>query len=162
VDEIFVGGKRKIRRDGAKYVPMHGRPGKDSNKTIVFGMVERNGDIITRIVRDATHESLIPLIEKHVAKGSDVSSDQWKAYKILCKKGYNHEYVNHSIEEWVRGDTHTNTLEVFWSHFKNSVRGTHKSISRKHMMNYLHQFEFRFNFRRDVSGAMFDRLLQAF
>jgi len=162
VDETFVGGKERKRRKKGVYTPMHGRPGKDSNKTVVFGMVERNGDIITRIVPDATHKSLIPHIEKHVEKGSDISSDQWKAYKILGKKGYNHESVNHSIKEWVRGDNHTNTLEGFWSHFKNSVRGTHKSISRRHMMNYLHEFEFRFNLRKDVSGSMFDRLIQAF
>ena len=157
VDETFIGGKPRNREHGVH----RGRPTSDT-KTIVFGMVQRNGDIITRVVPDATHKSLIPLVEKYVDKGSEMSSDQWRAYKILGKLGYDHEAVDHSREEWVRGKTHTNTIEGFWSHFKNSVRGTHKSISRQHMMNYLHEFEFRFNLRKDVSGSMFDRLIKAF
>jgi transposase len=66
------------------------------------------------------------------------------------------------MREWVRGDAHSNTLEGFWSHFKNSVRGTHRSISRKHMQKYLREFEFRFNLRGLSSSEMFDRLIQAF
>lgn len=54
-----------------------------------------------------------------------------------------------------------NTLKGFWSHFKNSVRGTHKSLSRRHMQ-YLCEFEFRFNHRRSTSSEMFDQLIQAF
>lgn len=69
-----------------------------------------------------------------------------------------------ATKQWANGDVHTNTIEGFWSHFKNSVRGTHKSVSRKHMMSYLveFEFEFRFNLRREVPGLMFDRLIQAF
>jgi transposase len=66
------------------------------------------------------------------------------------------------MRDWVRGDVHSNTLEGFWSHFKNSVRGTHRSISRKHMQKYLREFEFRFNLRGLFSSEMFDRLIQAF
>lgn len=162
LDETFIGGKKRSSPKGPFNSRMRGRPGPDSNKTVVFGMVQRGGDIITRVVTDAKKNTLIPLVEKYIPKGTVLSTDEWGAYKCLNKKGYAHESVNHSKEEWVRGDVHTNTIEGFWSHFKNSMRGTHKSISRKHMANYLHEFEFRFNLRRDVSGSMFDRLIQAF
>jgi transposase-like protein len=154
VDETLVGG-REIG------VGIAGGRDPNSKKTTVFGMVERGGEIITRVVPDAKRETLVPLIEQYVSKGTVMSSDDWKAYRKLRTLGYKHRYVTHWRKEWARGDTHTNTLEGFWSHFKNAVRGTHKSISRKHMQKYLCEFEFRFNLR-STPTLMFDRLIQAF
>jgi inner membrane protein involved in colicin E2 resistance len=53
-------------------------------------------------------------------------------------------------------------IEVRHGQHDHSVRGTHRSISRKHMQKYLVEFEFRFNLRGSVSSSMFDRLIQAF
>lgn len=163
LDETYVGGKPRNRTSslkGGKSVA--GRPGPSSKKTAVFGLVERGGDLMTLVIPDAKKETLVPIVEQHVAKGTVLSTDQWRAYRVLGRMGYTHNTVDHSRDEWVNGDTHTNTLECFWSHFKTSVRGTHKSVSKKHMQKYLGEFEFRFNLRKDVSGAMFDRLIQAF
>ena len=151
LDETYVGGKEHGAQAFARVT---------DKKTAVFGMVERGGEIITRVVPNAKSATLLPLVEQYVAKGTVLSSDDWKAYRGLRRLGYKHSYVSHR-REWARGETHTNTLEGFWSHFKNSVRGTHKSISRKHMQKYLCEFEFRFNLR-SCPWAMFDRLIQAF
>jgi transposase len=157
-DEAYMGGKPKARNNsGFHKFGYHRGP-----KTIVFGMVERGGDIITRVVSNTRKKTLLPIIEEYVAKGTVMNTDEMSSYIALAKQGYVHESVDHRHREYVRGTTHTNTIEGFWSHFKNSVRGTHKSISPKHMMNYLHEFEFRFNLRRNVSGSMFDRLILAF
>ncbi len=158
LDETYVGGKPRNRNNSG----YHKKKAPKPKKTVIFGMVERGGDIITKIVPNARKVTLLPIVQKYIAKGTVLSTDEWKAYKALGRKGYTHNSVNHSKRQYVDGNTHTNTLEGFWSHFKNSVRGTHKSISPKHMMNYLHEFEFRFNLRRDVSNSMFDRLIQAF
>lgn len=152
IDETFVGGKNNEL----------GKPGDGSKKVAILGMVQRGGDIITRVVPNTRSKTLHPHIAEHIIKGSTVSTDQYRVYRSLNEKGYKHSSVNHARGEYVRGEVHTNTIEGFWSHFKNSIRGTHKSVSRQHMMNYLHEFEFRFNLRRDVSGSMFDRLIQAF
>jgi len=158
VDEVYIGGKPRARNNSGYIKGKYTR----GDKTIVFGMVERGGDLITRVVPNVKRKTLLPLIDKHVAKGSKISTDEMQTYVVLNNKGYDHGSVHHHEREYVRGETHTNTIEGFWSHFKNSVRGTHKSVSRQHMMNYLHEFEFRFNLRKDVSGSMFDRLIQAF
>jgi transposase-like protein len=155
LDEAYIGGRKHY---GSKI----GRPGKYDNKVAVFGMVERGGDIITQVVPDAKSRTLFPIVEKYVAKGSAISTDEAPGYRTLRKIGYKHGSVNHGREEWKRGSIHTNTIEGFWSHFKNSVRGTHRAISRKHMQKYLVEFEFRFNLRRETSSVMFDRLIQAF
>ena len=151
IDETYIGGKSNEV----------GRPGKDSKKTAVLGMVERNGDVMTHIVTDARRATLIPLIEKHVEKGTRVSTDQLHAYKVLGGTGYDHKSVNHGAMEWVRGDTHTNSIEGVWSRLKNSIRGTHIHVSRKHLPKYLGEFEYRYNMR-DNPEDMFSRLLLSF
>jgi transposase-like protein len=125
IDETYVGGKVK------------GRTRFMDNKTVVFGMVERDGDVMTQVVDNARRETLLPIIEKHVAKGSTISTDEFHAYKILGRSGYTHGTVNHGKEEWVRGITHTNDLDGFWARVKLSIRGTHIHVSKKHMSKYL-------------------------
>jgi transposase-like protein len=153
VDETYVGGR----------VSNHmGHPTSESNKTAVFGMLQRGGDVMTRVVPDNKKVTLLPLIDQNVEKGSTINSDEYRLYRTVRKMGYQHQTVAHGRGEYVRGNVHINTLEGFWSHFKNSVRGTHKTISRKHMQKYLVEFEFRFNLRGALASSMFDRLIQAF
>ena len=68
--------------------------------------------------------------------------------------------VTHSIEEWVRGEAHTNTVENFWRLFKDSIRSTHIHVSAKYMDRYLREFTFRSN-HRQMTNAMFDVLIAA-
>jgi transposase-like protein len=152
MDETFVGGKSH----------QIGKPDASSNKTAVFGMVERGGDVLTRAIPDTRKENILPVITQYVAPGTHVSTDEYKLYRRLPNMGYTHSAVEHRRHEYVRGQTHTNTIEGFWAQFKNSVRGTHKSISRKHMQKYLAEFEFRFNLRGPSASSMFDRLIRAF
>lgn len=60
-----------------------------------------------------------------------------------------HERVHHSIEERVRGDVHTNTVECVWSLFKRSVAGSYHKVSVKHLDAYLDELEWRFNNREN-------------
>ncbi len=73
--------------------------------------------------------------------------------------GYNHETVNHSAKEYVRGDRHTNTMEGFWSIIKRSIKGTHVHVSPEHLPKYLGEFEFRWNLRKNPQ-KMFPVLLK--
>jgi len=148
VDETYVGGHKK-----------GGKGGRDaSEKVAVFGMVERGGDIMTMVVSDVSAKTLVGQIKRNVDKGTVISSDEWPSYNSLKNVGYAHGTVNHGREEWVVGKHHTNTIEGFWSHFKRSIRGTHVSVSRKHLAKYLGEFEFRYNLRHSPS-AMMNRLL---
>jgi transposase-like protein/predicted RNA-binding Zn-ribbon protein involved in translation (DUF1610 family) len=149
-DEAFIGGHRPGRR---------GRGA--SGKTIVFGLLERHGDVMTKIIPDTTRVTLHAHIEANVEKPSVISTDEHTAYKGIAAKGYIHGSVNHSQEEWVRGDTHTNSLEGFWSMIKRSIRGTHVHVSRKHLAKYLGEFEFRYNLRHSPE-TMFARLVLSF
>lgn len=149
VDETMIGGKRSGGKRG------RGAPGK----TVVFGMLERDGGVMTRIVENVRRATLEPHILANVKKGSTVSTDELKSYAKLARHGYAHGTVNHGAEEWVKGIHHTQGIEGFWSILKRSIRGTHVHVSRKHLAKYLAEFEFRWNLRDDLA-SMFPLLLK--
>lgn len=150
VDETWVGGKRTGE----------GHANKNRDKAIVFGMVQRDGEVITRVVPERTIEVIEPIIYEHVAEGSTISSDEAKVYGSLGMD-YHHDTVNHHEKEYARGVVHTNTIEGFWSLMKRSIRGTHVHVSNKHLPKYLDKFKFRWNMKH-MQYFMMDRLLKAF
>src|SRR5258706_2514061 len=108
VDEAFIGGKIRGKRDGKKRT--------FDNKTVVMGLLERNGALKGRVVDSAKKIDLLPVIQECIEPGTMVNTDNYSAYRDLRKYGFRHESVNHSAEEWVRGNCHTNGIEGFWSH----------------------------------------------
>jgi len=151
IDETLVGGVARGRGTGK---------GARANKTIVFGMVERDGKIRVGPVPDETANTLVPIIEGNVAAGTTVSTDSHRAYSDL-NRTYVHGAVNHKIKEYVRGIYSTNSIEGHWSLFKRAVKGTHVHISQKHAWKYASEFSYRRNMRHSHS-AMFNLLVHAF
>jgi transposase len=147
IDETYVGGKRAGKR---------GRGA--AGKSVVFGMLERDGELYTKVVPDASRASLIPEITRQLPKGTRISSDEWLPYRVLSSLGYDHRTVDHGAKKWAAGDTHVNTLEAFWSMLKRSIRGTHIHISARYLPKYLGEFEYRYNLRK-TPEQMFPRLL---
>ncbi|MGE0445679.1 MAG: IS1595 family transposase [Vicinamibacterales bacterium] len=77
-------------------------------------------------------------------------TDEAPGYKGVQNNGYTqHLTVNHSQDEYVRGDVHTNTVESAFSLFKRSVVGSFHQVSAKHLDRYLDEFEFRYNNRKN-------------
>lgn len=155
IDEAYSGGRIK----GQKKLGVTGRGAK---KTIVMGMVERDGEVITRVVPHASRAEMFPHIKAHVEEGTTISTDEWPTYKTLPTLGYKHGVVEHGAKVWVHGTHHTNTIEAFWGILKRSIRSTHIGVSKKHLQKYLGEFEYRFNMRKAPTWALFQRLLGAF
>ena len=151
IDETMVGGIRTGGKRG------RGAPGK----TVVLGMLERGGDVITKVVPDVKRATLEPHIVTNILKGASVSTDELRSYAKLAGLGYDHGAVNHSMNVWVKGNHHTNSIEGFWSLVKRSISGTHVHVSRQHLSKYLGEFEFRWNSRHEPS-AMFPALMASF
>jgi len=155
MDETFIGGKPRYKKKlfEAKRNPYRG-------KTIVFGMVERDGNVQTHVIKQRSRKAVQKHI-KRVVKDTVISTDEALMYKYLTKEGYLHGTVCHENSEYVRGPIHTNTIEGYWSRLKNSIRGTHVHVSGKHLPKYLGEFEYRYNMRKSPK-YMFERLLGAF
>lgn len=147
VDETYVGGKHK------------GKRGRGSeNKTAVFGIVERNGRVFTKVVPNVRAKTLIPIIKEKITKGSTIYSDELSSYDKVLKLGYNHKRINHSEKVYVIGDISTNTIDGFWSLIKRGIDGVHHSVSPKYLQDYINSYSFRRN-HRDEDKPMFFQIL---
>lgn len=144
VDETFVGGKPRHR--GPKPGVRRGHP-----KTMVLGAVARGGGVrlhMSRSQRNTT--SLREFIADAVRDDTSVIfTDSAPAYGDMNDRDTRHESVNHTANEWVRGDVHTNNIESVWSLFKRSLIGSYHHMSVKHMQSYLEEIEWRFNNRHN-------------
>lgn len=151
-DETYVGGKLR-EFEG------HGKGHYLKNKTTVFGMVQRGGDVRAMVVPDERRETLLPIIKSNIVFGSTISTDTAATYVTLPANFYQHGTVNHDAKQWRSGEYCTNGIEGFWSHFKRGIVSTHVHVSQKHMQKYLGEFAFRYNNRAEPS-QMFARLLK--
>src|ERR1019366_8408386 len=80
---------------------------------------------------------------------SKIYTDDNPGYLGIEDSDTEHHSVNHSAEEWIRGDVHTNGIEGVWSLFKRSIVGSYRQVSAKHLDRYLEEFEWRFNQREN-------------
>ena len=58
-----------------------------------------------------------------------------------------HESVNHTVGEYVKGQAHTNGIESFWAVLKRAHKGTFHKLSPKHLQRYVDEFAGRHNIR---------------
>ncbi|MCB9809726.1 IS1595 family transposase [Candidatus Peribacteria bacterium] len=149
VDESYFGAKR-----------VRGKRGRGAKgKTIVFGLLKRDGKVYTQIIQNVSRKEIIPIIKGKILEGSTVNSDGWKSYDSLILNGYTHHRVYHSKDEFARGKSHINGIENFWGIAKVRLakfRGIHKS----HFYLHLKESEFRFNYRYQNIYAIILKLLR--
>lgn len=150
IDETYIGGKQPGKR---------GRGA--SGKTVLFGMLQRDGDVMVKVVPNVRRKTLQPIIKENVEENSTVYTDELLSYSNLSEQGYDHDTVNHGQGEYSRGVVHVNGLEGYWSGFKKSVKGTHIHVSKKHLGKYSNEFEYRYNSRLNPEG-MFPELVSSF
>ena len=87
-----------------------------------------------------------------------IFTDEWALYAGIGRVYKGHTRVRHKARMYVQDDAGTQNVESFFALFKNSVRGAHHSISAKYLPNYLDEYTFRWNRRRD-DGHLFWAIL---
>ena len=150
-DETVIGGKERNKRLSKRNPKNIGAVGKQ----IAFTLVERNGRARSFHVANVSGATLRPIIVKHVSRKSALMTDDAGQYRPLGQEFARHETVNHGIEEYVRGDAYSNTVESFFALLKRGVYGTFHHISEAHLHRYLSEFDFRYSTRdlADVERA---------
>lgn len=165
IDETFVGGKNGNRHKDKKVPRCQGRSYKD--KVPVFGIRERGGNIIAKVVPNTQAKTLVPIVKMNVEKGSVVYTDGWE-YSGL-RKNYEQRSVDHSKHfygmTYVTNygeiiSVHTNSIENAWTTLKRTIKGTYIHVSKKHMQKYVDEFVFRFNTRNFSDSQRFNLLLR--
>jgi transposase-like protein len=124
IDETYIGKKEgaadpwQFSNDGGWRQWRRGYSGKIP----VVTLVERGGKARSIKAENVTAKELRKIVFAHADTKSDLMTDQLKAYVNIGKRFASHESVNHSIDEYVRGRAHTNTVEGFFSVFKRGMR----------------------------------------
>ncbi len=113
VDETMVGGKVRGKGRGHKV-----------NKFWVAGAIQREGKVcmekIPNIKKAALHDFIAHTVKN---EAEAIYTDELKSYLGIEDHNTRHETANHSQEQWVIGDVHTNSIEGVWALFERLIMG---------------------------------------
>jgi transposase-like protein len=154
VDETFISpntrkmhSDRRLKLKKAEYA---------GSKAIVMGMLDRESrQVRAKVVPNVKRETLQNAILEQIEGGSKVYTDGYPAYDHLAAQDYIHETVNH-LEEYVRGEVHTQGIENFWSLLKRGLRGTYVAVEPFHLDRYVTEQVFRYNNRATKDNPLND------
>jgi transposase len=137
VDESYFGAQR-----------VRGKRGRGAyGKTIVFGLLKRQGKVYTEIVPDCSRATLQGIIRGKVEPDTVIHSDGWRGYDGLVDIGFDkHFRVHHGANEFANGERHINGIESFWSYAKRRL-AKFNGVSKRTFYLHLKETEFRFNHR---------------
>jgi len=105
------------RRGKASKHPGKSGPYAYAGKTIVLGMLEKGGRVVTKVVPNVKRKTLVPRVKEHVQFGTEVHTDALQSYlgleeritamspeartipeERLGEPMYEHKVVDHAIE----------------------------------------------------------------
>jgi len=155
-DEAYIGGKEK-NKHRSKRTSASGGIGKE----IAFALVERGGKVRSQHVPAVSAKTLRPIVVTQIDRASTLMTDDAGQYRLIGPEFKHHESVNHGIEEYVRGEAHTNTVEGYFSILKRGITGTYHHVSQKHLKRYLCEFDFRYNERASLEVSDTERTVKA-
>lgn len=156
VDETYIGGLARNMHRSVRERRIGGRGGM--GKVAVMGLLERHGEVRTKVISNPTQEIMQPHIREHVEAGASVYTDSHGGYAALNTQ-YVHNVINHA-EKYVDGQIHTNGIENFWSLLKRTISGTYVCVEPFHLFRYLDEQSFRFNGRKGTDSDRFQRVME--
>ena len=156
VDETFVGAKPKNMHASRRAKLNTALRGWGEHKTIVMGMLDREArEVRTRVIPNVRRETLQNEILRQIQGGGKVYTDNASGYDKLAARDFIHETVNH-LDEYVRGEVHTQGIENYWSLLKRTLSGTYVAVEPFHLERYCDEQAFRFNNRATKDNPVDD------
>ena len=118
-----------------------------AHKNTVLTLVERGGQSRSFHVAGTRRYDIEPVVRANIHPDTFVMTDEGTWYQKLGTMFHKHDTVNHSREEYVRGEVSTNTVEGFYSVFKRGMKGVYQHCGERHLHRYLAEFDFRYSNR---------------
>lgn len=135
-DETYVGRK-----------PFRHRARGWGHKNTVFALVERNGKARSVHITGKMFAGIKRALRQNVSPNARLATDEARMYRKIAQQYREHLTVNHSKNEYIRGEAGTNSIEGFFSVFKRGMTGIYQHCSSEHLHRYLSEFDFRYNNR---------------
>lgn len=120
IDETFVGGKDK------RVKHCKGRSFKD--KVPVFGMLQRKGNVVARVVKNTTAKTLRAEIYKTIKENSHIAMNGTTEFYPINIDIHTLVIV---MGVYRIGEVSTNAIEGFWSILKRGIIGDYHKVSKK-------------------------------
>jgi transposase-like protein len=160
MDETYVGGKPQKSDDEDN----PNRRGRGTKKTPVVGVADRDNKQIhaevavpNELGKKLSGNQLLSILDKHSGEDSIIVTDEFKGYNKLAATNHAHLRVDHTVE-YSHGDVHVNNIESFWATLKRGIYGIYHHVSIEYLQNYIDEFCFRYNNRKN--SGMFDLVLE--
>lgn len=158
LDEAFFGGKSRNKRT------RNGPKPPAEKKRQVLVMVESEGrqagNLVMKVVRDATYNTVRSVIETKVEQGPHgqwFRSDAWQAHGAATAFGHKIEMTH--IPNHLQ-DSELPCMSLAIAHAKRFLLGTFHQFCKKHLQRYLDEFCYRWN-RRHLATQLASRLIHA-
>lgn len=130
--------------------------GRGTRKVPVVGIVERDGNVVAKVMTTLTHENLKAMVQKYVDEDDSVLiTDSYKGYNKIDNI-IDHVKIDHAKMFSYRG-INTNTIESFWAIVKRGIVGTYHRVTLTYLPEYIAEFVFKYNNRND--DDMFETLV---
>lgn len=138
MDESYIGRKQDVAKPAGGY----------HHKHAIVSLVERGGRVRSLYMPKMGKVDVKDVVRNHVSTKAHLRTDESVLYFGIESEVASHATVNHSIDEYVRGDASTNTVEGVFSIFKRGMVGTYQHCGVQHLQRYLNEFDFRYSNRK--------------
>lgn len=143
-------------RNQSKVQPKAKR-GRGTKNIPVVGIVERSGNVVAEVMQTLSFANLKAMVKKHVkTKSSVLVTDSYAGYNRM-KEIIDHVKIDHHKIYGYKG-INSNSIESFWAIVERGIMGQYHSVSPKKLPNYVAEFVYKYNHRKDVS-IMFEQIL---
>lgn len=96
------------------------------SKRKVIALVERGGRLKSVKVDDLSIPTIRKFLFENIVLDSTIEHGRGAALQGAGREFAKHDAVNHSVEEYVRGQASANTIEGFFSILKRGMVGTYQ------------------------------------
>ena len=157
-DTVIGGPGIVVEIDESKFGKRKYHRGHRVEGVWVFGGVERTPErkIFAVKVEDRSAETLIPIILRHIRRGSIIYSDMWRGYNTLNQLGYEHLTVNHTANfRDPETGACTDSIEGSWGSMKSKIP------SRNTVHDEIDDHLFEFIWRRKNADNLWNAFIDA-
>src|SRR5437016_4607520 len=145
-DETYF-GRKPFRRKASGW----------GHKEQIFALVERKGKARSVHITGRMFNGIKKALRENVSPNARLATDEARMYRKIAKDYAEHLTVNHSKDEYVRGDASTNSIEGFFSVFKRGMNGVYQHCNSQHLHRYLTEFDFRYKNREALGTSDAER-----
>ena len=143
-DETYIGGKPRKPNKYKDHEPV--KRGRGTEKDAIIGAVQRGGKVVAQLAPNLTGRSILQFIRSYVnLKDAELITDEYQAYNLIGRE-LKHSVIQYKVQ-YIDGDTHTNTIEDFWSLLKRAWYGQHHHYQTGYTSLYVAETCYKYNYR---------------